>query len=147
MEPCILAEDFFARGYSCSQSVMLAFAEQLGIDPAIAARLAAGFGGGIGRQGLTCGAVTGAVLALGMQYGSDDPEDKAAKENVYALVSRFSAKFAARNGSISCSGLLGCDISTSEGMAVAREHNMFKTRCPVYVGDAALILTEILNGE
>jgi hypothetical protein len=82
-----------------------------------------------------------------MQYGSFDPQDTAAKEKVYALVSQLSARFAAQNGSISCSALLGCDISTSEGLETARQQNLFKTRCPAYVRDAAAILTAMNQAE
>jgi C_GCAxxG_C_C family probable redox protein len=144
METTERAVSYFSQGYSCSQSVLLAFAEELGLDLSEAARLASGFGGGMGRLALTCGAVTGGFMVLGMRYGSASPDDKAAKENVYALVRRFSAQFAARNGSIACSGLLDCDISTPEGMETARERSLFKTRCPALVRDSAAILSEML---
>jgi C_GCAxxG_C_C family probable redox protein len=138
------AVQYFTQGYSCSQSILLAYAAQLGIDEDEAARVAAGFGGGMGRLGLTCGAVTGGIMALGLRYGSGSAEDKAAKEAVYTLVRRFSARFASVNGSTDCSVLLDCDISTPQGMESARDQNLFKTRCPELVRGSAAILAELM---
>jgi C_GCAxxG_C_C family probable redox protein len=135
--------DYFAQGYACSQSVLLAFAEDLHLDPQTAARISAGFGGGMGRTAGTCGAVTGALMVIGLHTGSP-VVDAAAKDATYTLVRRFMAEFAARNGSTECRDLLGCDISGPEGSAYAREHNLFKTQCPEYVKEAVRILEGML---
>jgi C_GCAxxG_C_C family probable redox protein len=143
MDPIKRSADYFARGYSCAQSVLLAFAAELGLPSETSALVAAGLGGGLGRQALTCGAVTGAILVIGLRYGSADPQDKAAKERTYELVRRFSAAFSAHHGSLACRDLLGHDISTASGQAIARAENLFKSRCPLYVQDAARILVEM----
>jgi C_GCAxxG_C_C family probable redox protein len=134
----------FESGLNCSQSMLVAFSEGSAFDPALAAKLAAGFGGGMGRMGGTCGAVTGAFLVLGLLRGATSAEDKTGKENAYRLVRDFAARFQARNGSLTCRDLLGCDIGTAAGLAAAKEKGLFRTVCPKLVRDAAEILEELL---
>lgn len=94
-------------------------------------------------MGETCGAVTGAFMVIGLKYGATLGEDKASKEKTHQVVREFAEKFASRNGSIACKELLGCDLSTPEGNAQAKEKNLFYTVCPKFVKDAAEILEEI----
>ncbi len=133
----------FAAGFSCSQSVLLAFASELGLDPSTAARIATAFGGGIARTGRLCGAVSGALMVLGLRYGSVSSTDKGAKEATYTLARRLVAEFEAQNGSVDCPDLLGCDIGTPEGMQQARKQDLFKRQCPAYVKDAVRILMSL----
>ena len=86
-----LAHSRFSEGYSCSQSVLAAFAPELGLDADAALRVSAAFGGGMGRTGGTCGAVTGALMALGLKYGAT-VADPVAKERTYALTREFIAQ-------------------------------------------------------
>ena len=79
MEHAKEAERLFMEGYNCAQAVFCAFRDQTGLGLEAAARLASSFGGGIGRLREVCGAVSGALLALGMLRGYDDPQDAAAK--------------------------------------------------------------------
>ncbi len=72
-------------------------------------------------------------------------EDERAKEETYRLVKEFVDRFKSRNGSIICRELLGCDISTPEGMNLAKEKKLFETLCPNFVQDAAEIIEEILE--
>ena len=138
------AVELFASGLNCSQAMIVAFSEGTALDPALAAKLAGGFGGGMGRMAGTCGAVTGAFLVLGLQRGTADADDKAAKENTYRLVREFAARFQARNGSIVCRELLGCDIGTPAGLEVAKAKGLFGSVCPKCVRDAGEILEEML---
>lgn len=135
----------FAAGYSCSQSVLRAFAARFGMEPEEACRLASAFGGGMGRSGRTCGAVTGALMALGLRYGFTDPQDKATKEQVYILAQEFLAAFEAKHGSTDCPGLLGCHIGTADGAQQARDQNVFKLKCPDFVHDAAAFAAELIE--
>lgn len=135
---------FFEKGYSCSQSVFLAFADQFGIDPDTAARMASAFGGGMGRMGGTCGAVSGALMVLGLSRGGSDPADKATKEKTYALARSLQETFRARMGALGCNDLLGVDIGTPEGQERARTEGRFKN-CSKYVEQASGILVEILK--
>jgi C_GCAxxG_C_C family probable redox protein len=147
MDPIDLSKSYFNEGYRCSQSVLLAFAEELGLDFVTAAKLSSAFGGGIARSGRICGAVSGALMVLGLRYGNSLPNDQGAKEATYALARRYMDEFAKRHGSVDCPGLLGCDIGTPAGMQQARERNLFATQCPVYVADAVSILLSLKQGE
>ncbi len=134
----------FAEGFSCSQAIFSTYGEELGLSRETALKIAAGFGGGMGRMAETCGAVAGAFMTIGLKYGAINVEDRAAKEKTYELVREFADRFKARHGSIICKELLSCDISTPEGMEVAKEQELFTTLCPKFVIDAAEILEDIL---
>lgn len=101
----------------------------------------------MGRRGDTCGAVTGALMVLGLQFASTDPEDKQGKEDTYQLVRDFMGRFADHHGALRCNDLLGVDISAVEGLQQAREDGKFKQRCPDFVGDAVEILEDIIYGS
>ncbi|KPU27707.1 C_GCAxxG_C_C family protein [Caloranaerobacter sp. TR13] len=134
----------FNKGFNCSQAVLSMFSKELGLSSEIALKISCGFGGGM-KQGETCGAVTGALMVIGLKYGPKDPEDKLAKEKTYTLIEEFLKKFRLRNGSVICKELLECDISTEEGMRIAEEKELFVTQCPKFVVDAIEIIEEICN--
>jgi C_GCAxxG_C_C family probable redox protein len=135
----------FDEGFNCSQSVFTAWAEELGLDRETALRIATAFGGGMGHRGDTCGAVTGAFMAIGLKHGRLTADDEETRDLAYALVNRFVEEFESRHGSVVCRELLGCDISTPEGMEYASQNNLAGIRCPGFVRDAAEILSEILR--
>jgi len=134
----------FKRGFSCSQAVFSAVSEVLGLDRQKALQIAQPFGGGIAQMGLTCGAITGAFLAIGLKYGRTRPEDEDAKKKTYGLVRDFIREFKARHGSIVCRELIGVDLSTPEGHKQAVERGVFETLCAHYVRDAVEILERLL---
>jgi C_GCAxxG_C_C family probable redox protein len=134
-------------GCNCSQSVFNTFAGQFGIAPEKSNQVAAAFGGGMGRSGLTCGAVTGALMVLGMRFGPKVPSDQAAKELTYQKAREFMIRFKEENGDLDCLKLVGMDISTPEGWQKARELKVFSTTCPKYLESAVSILDEMLKGE
>jgi C_GCAxxG_C_C family probable redox protein len=134
----------FAAGFNCAQAVLSAYAGQFGFDDDTALKIASGFGGGMGRMAETCGVVTGAFMVLGLRYGQASPE-REAKEAIYAWIREFADRFQARNGSLLCRDLLGCDISSPEGLRRAKNDNLLTTRCPKLVRNAAEILEELLN--
>lgn len=131
---------------NCSQAVLAAFTDRLGLDMETAKELARGFGGGIGRQGLTCGAVTGAVMALG-SAGRQIKDEEKAKAHVQELVQEFFRRFEARHGATDCRDLLGEDISTKQGTEAAKSQNLFDSHCPGFVRDAAEIVDDLLVRE
>ncbi len=94
---------------------------------------------------LTCGAVTGAFMVIGLKYGRTSADDWEAKQKTASLVREFAEKFEERHKSIVCKELLGCDISTDEGSKHAKESNLTGTICPKLVADAVEILEEILQ--
>lgn len=135
----------FDNGFNCSQAVFSAFCEELGLDKDTALKIATSFGGGMGRMGLTCGAVTGAFMVIGLKHGMYIPGDSASKEKTYALVKTFTDTFKALHGSICCRDLLGCDISTPEGGSYAKENGLYHSLCPRFVHDAASIVEDLLG--
>ena len=106
------AVGYFNSGYSCSQSILAAFGVDLGITLEQAFRLGAGFGGGMARTDGACGAVSGAVMVLGLKYGSAGTAaaDADARAATYDAVSRFMTQFREKHGSVYCSDLLGYNL-------------------------------------
>ena len=135
----------FEKGFNCSQAILSSFSEQFGLDYDTALKIATGFGGGMHLNG-TCGAVTGAFMVLSLKYGNTE-ENKNAKENTYRKVVQFTNKFNARNKTVKCHDLLGCDITTREGLEIARQKDVFSSICPKIVRNAAEILEEMLNED
>lgn len=101
------AVELFKSGYNCSQSVVAAFADMYGFDQEQALRMAASFGGGIGRMRETCGAACGMFLLAGLENGAVEATDRQGKAANYALVQELAEEFKKRNGSMICAELLG----------------------------------------
>jgi C_GCAxxG_C_C family probable redox protein len=141
-DPVRLAAGRFARGFNCAQAVFSAFAEEAGVSNELALKLTAPLGAGMGRAGETCGALSGALLALGLRYGSDRP---GGKEEMYRLARAFIEQFRAQHGTLLCRDLVGHDISTPEGLQAAREHNSFGTVCPAIVEQTARALASYME--
>ena len=139
------AQSLFSDGYLCSQSILITFAPIFGLEPDIAAKIGAPFGGGIARRGDTCGAVNGAFMVLGLKYGHISADDLESKEEAYRKVEEFIGEFQDRNRSIRCNELLECDISTPQGLQSAYDQQLFTTRCPRFVADAVEILDQIIE--
>jgi len=127
----------FHEGLNCSQVVLLAFAEELGIDDASVLKIACGFGG-------VCGAVSGAIMALGLKYGQSDILDTASKLKTNEVVKEFVAEFKGLNNSITCRDLLGCDLNTDSGKNYAIEKQLFLNTCPKLIKDSIDILGKLL---
>lgn len=123
---------WFLKGYNCSQSVVAAFAPQLGLTEEMALRLSAGFGAGIGRMREVCGAFCGVVTVLSMVYA--DPTDPKDKSRMYALVQQAAEQYRTRNGgSIICRELLAKAGAAPAGGTAAEERtaDYYKKRpCP-----------------
>ncbi len=134
----------FKEGFSCSQAVLAAYAEGLGLPRELALRLAQPFGGGIAKSGDWCGAVTGAFLVIGLKYGRVRADDAAAKDRTYALVHEFIRQFKERHGTARCNELLGCDIATADGQRVIEERKLHQNVCEGLIRDAVDILDRIL---
>ncbi len=138
------AVSFFRQGFSCSQAIAAAFAADYGLDKETALRLSQGFGGGIARRADWCGALTGAILVIGLKHGRTRPDDAAARDKTYALVQELLARFTARHGEIKCRDLLGFDLGTPEGRTKIDEQRLHQTKCEDFVRDAAELLEELL---
>lgn len=137
------AKAIYKEGFSCAPAVLAAYCEQFGLERNLALKIATGFGGGM-HLGQTCGAVTGAIMVIGLKYGRIKADDIEAKRRTAKMVVEFAKRFKARHGSISCTELIGYDISTLDGFEEAKRKDLFKQVCPKYVESAAEILDEIL---
>jgi C_GCAxxG_C_C family probable redox protein len=134
----------FINGFNCAQAVFSTYAEEFGLDRTTALKISCGFGAGMGRRQEVCGAISGAIMLIGCKYGKTIREDNAANDLTYKHVRELLEKFIARNGSISCKELLGCNLQTSEGQQVFKENNFKELNCSRYVHDASALAEEIL---
>ncbi|MDE6274083.1 MAG: C-GCAxxG-C-C family protein [Clostridiales bacterium] len=139
-----IAKNYFLSGYNCSQAVVLAFSDRLGLPEEKLLALSLPLGGGMGRLRQTCGGVSGAVICLGLLF-----EGKS-KSEMYALVQEFARRFIDRNGSINCGELLSGAhvVADTSPNAEERTPQYYKKRpCADLVYDAAEILETLCNEQ
>ncbi len=145
------AVDNFMAGYGCCQSVVAAFADLYGLDDTLAKKVAAGFGGGVGRMRMMCGAVSGIVMLVGLDCGQTEGSDREGKSACYKVVQELLAQSKAENGSLICAeilGLKGYAKAPNSYEASARTAEYYKTRpCAAKVESAARIFAEYLKGK
>lgn len=144
-----LAVDNFMAGYGCCQSVVAAFADLYGMDPTMAKRIAAGFGGGVGRLRMMCGAVSGIVMLVGLDCGQTEGSDRQGKSACYRVVQQLLAQSESENGSLICAeilGLQGHDKAHCSYVASPRTAEYYKQRpCAAKVESAARIFANYLK--
>ncbi len=141
------AAERLRSGLNCAQSVLGEFAEGLGLDLDLADQVACGFGGGMGGLGGACGALTGGIMTIGLTVCGSGAGDQSPNERIDGLVQEFVGRFEKEHGSTLCRELIGCDVSTPEGLAQAQSQGLFATLCPRFVGYAAGILQEMFPEE
>ena len=143
------AVDNFMAGYGCCQSVVAAFADLYGLDEVMAKRIAAGFGGGVGRLRMMCGAVSGIVMLVGLDCGQTEGDDQEGKSACYKVVQDLLALSKAENGSLICAeilGIKGYQKAPNSYVASARTAEYYKTRpCAAKVESAARIFANYLK--
>jgi C_GCAxxG_C_C family probable redox protein len=138
------ALEYFNNGFNCAQSVFVVFAQENGLDEAAALKIAGGFGAGMGRLQETCGAVTGAFMAIGLKHGKTLGDDGAEKrDKTYALVREFNAMFKEKFGAASCRDLVQCDLTTPEGGKYFTENKLHDKICSKCVEEAVRIVERI----
>jgi C_GCAxxG_C_C family probable redox protein len=119
--------------YNCAQSVLTAYAEDFGLNMNQALQTAVGFGGGMGRVQDVCGAISGAIISLGLASNFKESDGRDKINAVYEKVHRLIDDFTAQKGTIKCRDLLGgCDLTTGEGQKFFKENNL-KESCRSYV--------------
>lgn len=138
------AVEYYGNNFNCSQAVFTTFATEMGIDEKLALRLGTNFGGGE-RKGELCGAVAGALMALGLMCGHCDSEDLESKKKAYGLSEEFMNRFIAKKGTVVCRELLGYDLTREEDMEIIKRENLFRTVCPEMVRCASEILDEMIQ--
>lgn len=131
---------------NCNQAILCTYGPKFGVDESTCLKLGMAYGGGIGRTGRTCGAVTGAYTIIGLWSAEQKVEDLAeTKKIAYEKVQEFDRLFLKENGSLECKDLLKYDLSIPEESDKAIELNLFDTVCPKMVGSSADILDVILK--
>lgn len=138
------AQAYFSNNFNCSQAVFTTFATEMGIDEELALKMSTQFGGGA-RKGEMCGAVSGALMVLGLKYGHCHAEDAEEKANAYKIAEDFMNRFIQKNGSVVCRDLLKYDLTKPEDKEKIRELNLFKTVCPQMIKSATEILEEMID--
>lgn len=127
------ARELYREGYNCAQAVALAFADLTGTDVETVKLASAPFGGGMGRLGEVCGAVSGMLMTLSFVRRRDtlDAREKAALYNEERVIAE---RFRTRAGSILCRDLLMMRAGKKEGGGLA---------CP----DIVALAAEIIENE
>ena len=133
----------FGEGFDCSQVILMDCAQALGMSREEAAKLAACFGGDM-WQGDTCGAVSGALMAIGCKYGHSRPNDADKKNVMLAKLNEFQTKFKEKRGTLICRELLGYDLSKPEEMQKIMDEGLLTTLCPKVVCEAREVLQQVL---
>ena len=139
-----LAKKYFEQKYHCSQAVLAAFAEELGLTEEQALKLGGCFGGGM-CKGEVCGACTGALMALGLKYGQSNIDDMESRKKTNDVTVEFLDMFKKENGSYICRELLGCDLATDDGKQYAIANQLFVEFCPKMVESATIIAEQLLH--
>ena len=143
------AVENFMAGYGCCQSVVAAFADLYGLDDTLAKKIAAGFGGGVGRMRMMCGAVSGIVMLVGLHCGQTEGSDREGKSACYKVVQELLEQSRQQNGSLICAeilGLEGYEKASCSYIASPRTTEYYKTRpCAAKVESAARIFADFLK--
>lgn len=142
-EAAKLARERFLSHWNCTQAVLEALGPLTGMPPEAVTRITTPFAAGM-WNGLTCGAVTGAMMAIGMRYGRVGEGDGAGTDEVKARLRKLTAAMAAKFGDLNCSALLGTDMATDEGIRQAAEKGVFKSKCPLLVEAATIEAAKLM---
>lgn len=133
----------FMEGYLCSESILKTFAEAQKIECEHIPKIATGFGGGIGRNGSVCGALTGAVMAISLKYGRNTPDETKNYEKCMDKVQQLLKSFEETFGSILCHKLTNCNLATAEGRQKFKEKQIREKKCARYVEKAMKTLLNL----
>jgi C_GCAxxG_C_C family probable redox protein len=140
-----LARDYFAQKFNCAEATALGLTEALGMREECIPRIATGFGAGGGRCGELCGALAGAVMVLGLKFGRDTAEDAEAREVTFNKVQELYKSFQEEFGSVRCIELTEIDMTTPEGMELAKARKLHTDFCPKFVVFAAARAQQLVD--
>ena len=138
----------FRQGYNCSQAVLGAFCDEIGMNFNTAMKLSSSFGGGMGRMREVCGACSAMFMIAGIIYVYDDSKDDKKKAAHYALVQKLANEFKKENNTIICRELLKNIKTDTSANPTKRDNEFYKKRpCLKFVEDAAHIIEQLLEEE
>jgi C_GCAxxG_C_C family probable redox protein len=139
---CEKAVKRFLEGYNCAQSVLLTMFEYWNGENELIPKIATAFGGGIGRCGSVCGALTGGIMALGIKYGTNEPSLEKRLE-AYKKAQEFYKRFEEHHGSVLCQELIGYNLSNPKELEEAYKAKIFEEKCANFVRSAVEILLKL----
>ncbi|MEZ5072587.1 MAG: C-GCAxxG-C-C family protein [Bacteroidales bacterium] len=134
------AREYFLSGYNCAQSVILSFADDMKFSKELTQKISAGFGGGMGKTQETCGAVTGAIMVLGLRMGEKVNNNDELKNKTYAKVQDLTRTFTREFKSTRCRDIVGVDLNSKEGERKFKEEHMMENLCARCVERAVAIV-------
>lgn len=144
----LLATATFQSGYNCAQSVLSTFSIDFGLERDALLKMASPFGSGIAKTQQTCGAVIGALLAIGLKYGKGEKGTDEDKNRSYALAQQLMSDFTQEHGCTNCLKLMdNLDMNNANDMAKIKELDLFKTHCVNYIRTAVKLADGILENN
>ena len=143
------AHKFFLKDYNCAQSTIKALLLNSGIDiaPDQLTNVVAGFGAGMAHQGLICGAVSGAIAAMGLIVGRELRDVEEHKQTTYDIAEKFVHRFAEKHGTIICDELTGIEMRSKNLREKALQDGLFYNKCPAFVESAMRIALELTSSS
>ncbi len=147
MNEIIKAEQEFEKGFNCCQSVLSVYCEQLDLNRNTALLLSSAFGGGINKMGEICGAVSGAIMLIGLKYGRIKADDQVAIEKTEKQTNNFLDEFKKRNKFLKCKELLGYNFGIESENEFIKTNDLTRQLCPKFVKDAVEIFEEIVENH
>ena len=142
------ATRYYADAFACSQGVFATFGKDMGLTEDQCLKIGGAFGGGMARQQLTCGAVTGAMMVIGLIYGRGLGDDVSQKEITYEKTNELLTEFQKRNGSLNCRDLLqGLNLNDPEELNKIQDLCLFQTSCVKYIEDVVDIVEEMIGDK
>lgn len=139
-----LAEDYFKKGYSCSQAVVLAYQDLIHLDKEDILKIASPFGGGMGRLREVCGAFSGALIVLGYLKGNPTTDLKR-KEKLYRTIQLMAKDFTKVNGFLTCRGLLNLKDKSSPKPSVRSKKYYAQRPCAKIIYNSVKVLNKYLK--
>ena len=139
-----IAVEIFSKGFNCAQAVLASSSTEYGLDTTLAKKIAGAFIGGIANNGEVCGAVSGALMLIGLKYGQHLEGDIDSKAKTIETTNRYLQEFKKEFGSIICRDLLKYDIRIKEEAIKARESGVFKILCPKLVKRSVELVEKVL---
>jgi C_GCAxxG_C_C family probable redox protein len=136
----------FDGGYNCAQSVFRQFCEEYGVSLALSTRIASGFGGGL-KMAKTCGAVSGAIMSLGLIFGFEDTENSEVIEQMNNVTLQFLAGFKSKYNTTDCKEILGIDVSLPGNRMKAKESGVMQHMCPDCINTAMNLISIAIRNQ
>jgi C_GCAxxG_C_C family probable redox protein len=132
-----------SKRYLCSESILIAISNWLGIQNELIPKIATGFGAGIGGCGTVCGAISGGVIALGLIFGRNEVKETTVRPYWFAreLLEKFEKEF----GHVTCRELTGCILGTDEGRKKFVEEKMWDTKCRHYIQGVTAMVYDMIS--